>query len=91
MATGLVFTASKMKMDFLEALTPPTVGTTIIKAGWVSPIGDCFKLNVDAAFSQVTRIASFDMVARDSTWRVCLCTVSRLNLEGGYIAIIICL
>ena len=77
MVAGLVYTVSRMKMEFLEALTLTIAGDIVISSKWSPPRWDCFKLNVDAAFSQVSRVASFGMVIRDSTGKMCLCVVSK--------------
>ena len=53
-------------MDFLDALAPTAAGDLVITSAWSPPIWDGFKLNVDAAFSSSSRIASFGMVVRDS-------------------------
>ena len=55
---GLAMVAVRMNEDFLVAMTLPILEEQVPKIVWTPPPRDCYKINVDAAYSSSSRMTS---------------------------------
>ena len=78
----LVRAANKMHQDLQLALVNSDVPGPASHVAWIPPHRNCFKLNVDAAYSSNTKMAKLGMVVRDYLGNIYLCAVTALdNIE----------
>ena len=79
MPMALVRSANKMHHDSRLALVSSYVLGTESPATWSPPHRNCFKLNVDAAYSSDTKMAKLGMVVCDYLGNIYLCAVITLD------------
>ena len=68
-----------MMEDFNASMVMSNVGETINRRPWQPPLRLQHKINVDAAYSTITKEASLGVVVRDMRAEVCLSTVARIE------------
>ena len=81
--SNIVGTAARMKNDFFSAGATQRFDNQNTRAEWQMPLSDTVKMNVDAAFCSVTKVATLGMVFRDCTGSICLAAVKKIeNVES---------
>ena len=68
-----------MNEDFGAAMTLPTWEEEVTKIVWTPPLRDCYKINVDAAYSSASRTTSSRVMARGMAVEVCFSTVAKVS------------
>ena len=68
--SALARTARRLKEDFFAAGDIQDMARLQSHQSWNPPSGNCFKLNVDAAFLSDSKKANLGMVVRDSSGTV---------------------
>ena len=68
-----------MATDYIPAASHPASGDQVTRGGWVPPMMETIKINVDAAFCSMSRVASLGVVARNKDAEFFLSAVTKVG------------